>query len=196
MRRGLILVVVAALVLAFGTANAQMYGSLRYAGTFNLKEFAFGMQAGAVGVEGSLGYSNYKITDLEDLLGDVEPSVTIMTFGAAAFFQIAGNEEYAFDVGGRVQYISMSAEVGDLGDLEFRSDDGIKASISGFAFGPVLRGRWFIVEDRLAIGPEIYGKYETLKTSAEMFGEETEDDEMPDLGIMELEYSLRMEFYF
>ena len=204
MRRGLILVVVAALVLAFGTANAQMYGSLRYAGTLNLKEFAFGMQAGVIGAEVSVGYSKTTLTELEGVLGlvdllefrdegDFEPSLTIMSLGAAGFFQIAGNQNYAFDVGGRVQYVSMSI---DLGDLGLRSDDTLKASLSGMAYGPVLRGRWYLVEDSIAIGPEIYAKFSNLGTSLEAFGEETEDEDMPDIGTMALEYSLRMDFYF
>jgi hypothetical protein len=197
MRRGLTLAVVAALVLAFGTANAQMYGSLRYAGTFSLKEFAFGMQAGAVGAEASVGYSKYTMTELEGMLGaDIEPSLTIMSLGAAGFFQIAGNERYAFDVGGRVQYISMSVDMGELGDIALRSEDTIKASISGMAYGPVLRGRWFLVEDAIAIGPEVYVKFSNLGTSLEAFGEESEDEDMPNIGTMELEYSLRMDFYF
>lgn len=200
MRRGLVLVVVAALVLAFGTANAQMYGSLRYAGTFNLKEFAFGMQAGAVGVEASVGYSKYTLTELEGALGLLElredswePSLTIMSLGAAGFFQIAGDANYAFDVGARIQYISMTV---DLGEMALRGDDTIEASLSGFAYGPVLRGRWFLVQDKLAIGPEIYGKISSLGTSVTVFGEETEDEDMPNINTMELEYSLRMDFYF
>ena len=95
-----------------------------------------------------------------------------------------------------MQYISMSLDTGDLGDIEIRSDESVKASVSGLAFGPVLRGRWYLVEDRLAIGPEIYAKYENLGTSLEAFGEETEDEDMPNVVTMELEYSLRMDFYF
>ena len=204
MRRGLTLVIVAALVLAFGTANAQMYGSLRYAGTLNLKEFAFGMQAGVIGAEVSLGYSKTTLTELEgalgllDLLefrdeGDLEPSLTIMSLGAAGFFQIAGSENYAFDVGGRFQYTSMTI---DLGEVALRSDDTIEASLSGIAYGPVLRGRWFLVDDSIAIGPEVYAKISNLKSSISILGEETEDEDMPDIGTVALEYSLRMDFYF
>lgn len=69
-----------AVVLAASTASAEMYGSLRYAGYFNLKEFAFGTQSEKFGAEVAVGYSKITLTDLENLgMEDMpEPDATLM----------------------------------------------------------------------------------------------------------------------
>ncbi len=195
MRRGLMVALVAAMLLTACTAQADFYGSLRYAGTFNLKEFAFGMQSDAFGAEVALGYSKLTITDLENLdedLEGLEPTASLMSLGGAAFFQIAGDERYGFDVGARAQYMTMSVEA-DFSDVDKADDETIKATLSCFAVGPVLRGRWFLVEDSIALGPEIYFKYAMWSSDFEAFGESGDG---PGATVMELEYSLRMDFYF
>jgi hypothetical protein len=194
MRRGLMVGLVVAVMLVACTAQAGYYGGLRFAGPLNLKEFAFGMQSESFGAEVSVGYTSVTITDLENLdIEGIEPTGSLMSLGGAVFFQIAGNEMYGFDVGGRAQYMTLSGEV-DLGDLVVKADENvIKASLTGLSFGPVLRGRWYLVEDSICIGPEIYFVYSNYSTELELGNESTDG---PGATIMGLEYSLRMDFYF
>jgi hypothetical protein len=195
MRRGLMVTLVVAVMLVACTAQAGFYGGLRFAGPLNLKEFAFGTQSEAFGAEVAIGYASGKITDLgniADELDPVEPSLSLMSFGGAVFFQIAGNEMYGFDAGARAQYMMLTGEI-DLGDIEIKADDTLKASLTGLSFGPVLRGRWYLVEDSICIGPEIYFKYSTWSTELEAMGDSADG---PGASGMELEYSLRMDFYF
>ena len=190
------------IVLATSTASAGMYGSLRYAGTFNFKEFAFGTQSEKLGAEVAVGYTRATITDLDlvmDLIGDIEtlddtvpePDITIMSLGAAVFFTMADNSQYSFDLGARAQYMSMSLSM-DVPEEEERSDT-VEASLSGISFGPVLRGRWYLADGALAIGPEIYPKYTMYSTEVSV-GSESQDG--PGLNVIDLEYSMRLEFYF
>ena len=186
------------IVLAASTASADMYGSLRYAGMFNLKEFAFGTQSDKLGMEVAVGYTKASLGDL-DILGDIElmdedtpePDVTILSLGAAVFFTMADNSQYSFDLGARGQYLKIGL-ASEIPDMEVRADE-MEISLSGISFGPVLRGRWYLADGALAIGPEIYPKYTMYSTEASM-GSESQDG--PSLNVIDLEYSLRMEFYF
>jgi hypothetical protein len=180
------------IVLAASTASADMYGSLRYAGTFNFNEFAFGTQSERFGAEIALGYTKATLTDL-DALGDIgltgEPDLTIMSVGAAVFFTMADNSQYSVDIGGRVQYASYSIS---MEMPEVRADDA-SASLTGMSFGPVLRGRWYLADGAMAIGPEIYPKYTAYSTNVEAAGDSADG---PGLNVIDLEYSMRLEFYF
>ena len=200
------IVLVAVLMLVSSVASAEFYTSLRYAGTFNLKELAVGTQMDKLGVEVAVGYSKTTLNDLDlGFLGDlgtlsdetIDPDITIMTLGAAVFFQIAGDENYGFDLGGRAQYSSFSFNT-TIPDIEARGDDDMSIGVSGMAFGPVLRGRWFMADGSWAIGPEIYAKYSTMSPTAEIAGEDVTDELFGDVGTttLSLEYSLRMDFYF
>ncbi len=185
------------IVLAASTASADMYGSLRYAGMFNLKEFAFGTQSEKFGAEVAVGYSKITLTDLENLgmdeLEDMpEPDATLMTLGAAVFFTMTENSQYAFDLGARAQYVSMSLSM-ELPEIELSSEDEMSISASALTFGPVLRGRWFLADGAMAIGPEIYPRFQMWSTEGEM-GSDSSDG--PGASVIDLEYSLRMEFYF
>ncbi len=191
------------IVLAASTASADMYGSLRYAGMFNLKEFAFGSQSEKLGFEVAVGYTKASLGDL-DILGDIlddievmsddmpEPDLTIMSLGAAVFFTMADNSQYSFDLGARAQYLSIALAT-ELPDEVLRSDDEMEISLTGLSFGPVLRGRWYLADGAIAIGPEIYPKYTMYSTEASQ-GSDSSDG--PSLNVIDLEYSLRMEFYF
>ncbi|MFH1501698.1 MAG: hypothetical protein ABIG03_01495 [Candidatus Eisenbacteria bacterium] len=195
MRRGLMVGLVVAVMLVACTAQAGFYGGLRFAGPLNLKEFAFGTQSEAFGAEVAIGYTSVTITDLgsiDEALDVIEPTGSMMSIGAAAFFQIAGNEMYGFDVGGRAQYLTLSGEVTIPDDI-VREDMTLKASLTGLSFGPVLRGRWYLVEDSICIGPEIYFVYSSYSTEIEGGGETIDG---PGATVMGLEYSLRMDFYF
>jgi len=197
MRRGLIVYAAAALVLfAAGSASAGAYGSLRYAGTFNLKEFALGVQAGSFGGEVAVGYSKTTIEDLAlfEALGilqdgSINPEVSVMSVGGAMFLQVLGNEDYGFDVGARGQYYSFSVET----EFPEVRDETVKTTFSGWAAGPVLRGRWYLVEDSFSLGPEIYLKYSSFSSDVEAYGE---SEEGPSTTTLELEYSMRADFYF
>ena len=128
----------------------------------------------------------------------VDPDITIMTLGAAVFFEIAGDKNYGLDLGGRFQYNSFSFNT-TIPDIEAaRGDDDMSIGVSGTAFGPVLRGRWFMADGSWAIGPEIYAKYSTMSPSAEVAGDDVTDDIFGDASTttLSLEYSLRMDFYF
>ena len=196
------------MMLAASVASAGFYTSLRYAGTFNLKELAVGMQADKLGAEVAVGYSKTTLHDLDlgflDYIGffsddTVDPDISIMTLGAAVFFEIAGNEDYGFDVGGRFQYSSFGFHMASPEDIEVMSDDNdISVGVSGVAFGPVLSGRWYMADGSWAIGPEIYAKYNMMSSFAEVDGEDISEDLFGDLGTttLSLEYSLRMDFYF
>ncbi len=205
MKRSMIALVVV-MVLVSSVASAELYTSLRYAGTFNLKELAVGTQSDKLGLEIAVGYSKITLNDLDlgflDGIGTltdetIDPDITIMTLGAAVFFQISGDENYGFDLGGRAQYSSFSFNT-TIPDIEVRGDDDMSIGVSGLAFGPVLRGRWFMADGSWAIGPEIYAKYETLSPTAEIAGEDVTDEMFGDVGVttLSLEYSLRMDFYF
>jgi len=194
MRRGLMVALVAGMMLVACAAQAEMYGSLRFAGPMNMKEFAIGMQSGSLGGEISVGYAKGSITDLDNIdeeLDGVEPELSIMSFGGTLFMQIAGDDRYGFDVGVRYQYLSFGGKI-TIPDMETR-DEELEAKLSGWSAGPLLRGRWMLVEDSIAIGPEIYFKYSSYSTELEAMGDSVDG---PGATGMELEYSLRMDFYF
>ncbi len=195
MRRGLMVALVVGVMLVACTAQATTYGSLRFAGPFNMKEFAIGMQSGTLGGEVAIGYTKASLTDLDNLsesLESVEPELSIMSLGGTLFMQIMGTSDYAFDVGVRYQYMSIGGKI-TIPDMSARADDELKATLSGWAAGPLLRGRWYLVDDSIAIGPEIYFKYSSYGTTLEGGGESVDG---PGATMMELEYSLRMDFYF
>lgn len=194
MRRGLMVALVVGVMLVACAAQATTYASLRFAGPLNMKEFAIGMQSGTLGGEVALGYAKGSLTDLDNLSEDldgVEPELSIMSLGGTLFMQIMGTSDYGFDVGVRYQYMSFGGKI-TIPDMMTR-DEELKATLSGWAAGPLLRGRWYLVDDSIAIGPEIYFKYSSYSTELEAMGESLDG---PGATGMELEYSLRMDFYF
>ncbi|MBD3348121.1 MAG: hypothetical protein GF400_02860 [Candidatus Eisenbacteria bacterium] len=199
MRRGLMVagLVVIALAVTTACAQAQMYGSLRFAGPMNMKEFAVGMQSGSLGGEIAVGYWSGSITDLDNIdesLESVEPELSIMSFGGTVFMQIMSDDNYGFDLGVRYQYLSFDANVTvPVEEPLTRDDEELSAKLSGWSAGPLLRGRWYLVEDSIAIGPEIYFKYSSYSTELEAMGDTVDG---PGATGMELEYSLRMDFHF
>ncbi len=184
-------------VVAASTASADMYGSLRLANVLNMKEFALGTQSESLGLEVAVGYTKATLTDLENIGMDEfedlsDPGITLMSLGAAVFFTMTENSQYAFDIGARAQYLSMSIDA-ELPEIELSSDDEMSLTASALTFGPVLRGRWYLADGAMAIGPEIYPRFQMWSTEAEMGGDSSDG---PGMNIIDLEYSLRMEFYF
>ncbi len=132
------------------------------------------------------------------ILLDTGGNLRIMSLAAAVFFEIAGDEKYGFDVGGRFQYSSFRFNM-TFPEMEVMSDDEeVSIGVSGIAFGPVLRGRWYMADGSWVIGPEIYAKYSTMTPFAEIDGEDVSEDLFGDASTttLSLEYSLRMDFYF
>jgi len=190
-----VLIALLVVLVAASTASADMYGSLRFANYFNLKEFAFGTQSEKFGAEVAVGYSKITLTDLDNLdMGEdmPEPDATLMTLGAAVFFTMTENSQYAFDLGARAQYVNMSLSM-EIPEIELANDDEMSLTASALTFGPVLRGRWYLADGAMAIGPEIYPRFQMWSTEGEMGGDSSDG---PGMNIIDLEYSLRMEFYF
>ncbi len=208
MRRGLVLVTVAAVLLVAGSASAGLYASYRmtgfgnYAnlgdwsylwdtGVFNGASVAIGFGEEIQG-EVSLGYHSESVTEdaEEETRADYEYNPSMMTFGVAGFYPIMQKESMRMDVGLRFEYISLSAETvgGYYGDYTDK--------LSGFCVGPVARHQWWLT-DSVAFGPEIYIKYASFTTETEYEdGGSRESVDGPDISGLAIDYSLRLDFMF
>lgn len=221
MRRFVILAMLAAVLLGAGTASAGIYASMRLAGTGNYftwdgptgrdyvydflwdsgfecyKEVAVGFGDKIQG-EVSLGYDNLKY-DMEwdeTRSNDTETDTyTTMRLGAAGFYPLAEGKSWRMDAGLRFQYQSANTEI------EWTSGDVTTTDtyrMSGWSVGPVLRHRWMIADGAMSIGPEIYPKYTSFSTESEHASDAraSTTEAGPDITALDIEYSLRMDFYF
>lgn len=219
MRRSLGLALVAALLLGAGTASAGVYASLRLTGTgnYNLDSYTVSRQGGpslwdsglecykevAVGFgdkiqgEVSFGFSNLKYEEAIEEESTREDSrawtENWWTLGAAGYYPIADGKSWTMDAGLRFQYHNASVEYSEpVGDTESSSKFGVK----GWSVGPVLRHRWLLAGGAIAIGPEIYPKYTSMKSEWEYSNRDTSTEDGPDISAMDIEYSFRMDFFF
>lgn len=210
MRRIVAFVVVAVMMLVASTASAQwymgfglagttmdnvfMYGYYRdmipenYNGVFDDATLSLGYSMDAFDLEFGLGYSTQgyeyewgttRYTANEDY--------TRYTFGLAGLYHLVGNENYGLDAGLRFELTSEK--------YEYDNGDGYtdEETFSGWAIGPVFRGRVFFADGHMAFGPEVYFKYSTRTYEDKETGDDTEETDFTSMG---LDYALRLDFLF
>jgi hypothetical protein len=209
MRRIVAFGVVAVMMLVASTASAQWYMGLGLAGTtmddvfmygyrdmvpegyngvFDDASMAIGYSMDAFDLEFELGYSTQGYEEEWDYTRFTETmDYTRYTFGMAGLYHLVGNEKYGIDAGAKFQLVSEKAEY-DNGDGYTWEDD-----YSGWAIGPVLRGRVFFADGHMAIGPEIYFKYSTKTLEESETGDDTDEVDFTKMG---LEYGIRLDFLF
>jgi hypothetical protein len=128
---------------------------------------------------------------------EAEESSSTWWVGAAGFYKVLETQNAKVDVGLRFQYLSAHSGVtlSEGGyDVEMNFD------ASGFAIGPVVRHTWMIFDDTVGIGPEVSLRYTTATSEIEMVYPDmaraslTEDG--PEYTAWDIDYSLRMDFFF
>lgn len=209
MRRIVAFGVVAVMMLVASTASAQWYMGLGLAGTtmedvfmygyrdmvpegyngvFDDASMAIGYSLEAFDLEFELGYGTQGYEEEWDYTRFTrEADYTRYTFGLAGLYHLIGNENFGIDAGAKFQLTSEKYEY-DNGD-----DYCYEETYSGWAIGPVFRGRVFFADGHMAIGPEIFFKYST-KTFE--YAEDDEDAEESDFTKMGLDYGIRLDFLF
>jgi hypothetical protein len=97
----------------------------------------------------------------------------------------------------------LRGSVMEGGALEFVNDSGLymaKEVATGFAVGPVVRHTWMILDDKIGIGPEVSLRYTTATSEIEMvypdMGRTTITEDGPEYTAWDIDYSLRMDFFF
>jgi hypothetical protein len=121
-----------------------------------------------------------------------EEKVHWHTFGLTGLYKLVDPDPIELDVGLRFQLHSATWDIKQVVD-ELESTDEEEAT--GWSFGPLARARWYFADGAVGLGPEMYLKYTSLtyKWSVDDEEEPREDD---DLSSWDIEYSLRLEFFF
>jgi len=230
MRRGFALCLVLAIMVAAGTASADVYASLRVVGNGNFflagsllddsalaimhdsgvymaKEVALGFGNTFQG-EIAFGFDSLKATqqdvpvDMGEMdidVDDFEETSGSWWIGVAGFYKVLATQNAKVDVGLRFQYIGAHSS-SSLIDEEYDLDEEIKFTAKGWAVGPVVRHTWMIFDDKIGIGPEVSLRYTTATTEIEMTSSggnrATVSEDGPEYTAWDVDYSLRMDFFF
>ncbi len=211
MHRGLVLCLVALLMVSAGVASAETYVSLRFAGNgsylhssgplydaglFTYRELAVGFGDEIQG-EVSLGWNALTQTWDESDSGafrdnDEEETWSALVFGVAGFYPIMDGSSYRVDVGARFQFVSGS----ETWTWE-PTDQENTESLSGWTFGPLVRGAWQLGDLPVTFGPEACLKYSSLTYLDERTqnGDVYFEDEY-DISGFNIDYSFRLDFHF
>jgi hypothetical protein len=220
MRRGLIICLVAAIMLAAGSASAGMYASLRMTGggnyyltnpfyyyygrqycctisedkgLFDNKELAIGF---GDKVQGEISFGFNSKTEAWAWESDRENTddykFSSWNVGIAGFYPVAEGDMWRVDAGLRFKYMAMKAE----NEWAYDRDGTDTYTMNGFSVGPVVRHTWFLADGAIGIGPEVGIKYSSFKTENEWDYSRTESEDGPDITGIDFEYSLRLDFFF
>jgi hypothetical protein len=214
MRRVLI---VALVLLMASAASAQWYLGVKFAGTMDNNtlfdawyyydrdllggdndgvidntQVIFGYGMDSIDLELSLGY-NKQTLKYEDPDSDYtdEMNLTAYILGLTGFYHMMGNDTMAVDGGLRFQ---LETDTWDY-DASDRDHYTWEDKLSGWALGPVLRGRIFFADGAMALGPEIFFKYSSKKYTEDEDYNSRVDYEMDVTG-MGIDYGLRLDFLF
>ena len=211
MRRVAVIVLI---LLAASTASAQWYMGLKLAGTadqgvlfdewycgyrgllsgdndgvIDNTQMVFGYALDAMDVELSLGYWKDNLSYDSEARYTEDTSYSQYVLGLTGLYHLTGSDNIAIDGGLRFQLESEKWD-GESGETRYSWED----KLSGWAVGPVLRGRWFFADGALALGPEVFFKYSSKKYT-EDYSSDRSDYEMDVTG-MGFEYALRLDFLF
>lgn len=209
------ILIIALVLLMASAASAQWYLGVKLAGTaddevlfegwywdrdmlsgdndgiIDNSQIILGYGLDAMDVELSLGYSKetLKYDDPSGGRYDEEMNYSKYVLGLTGFYHLTGNETVALDAGLRFQ---LEGETWDYEESmsRYKWED----KLSGWAAGPVFRGRWYLGDGGLALGPEVFFKY-TSKTYEEDYDSSRADYEL-DVSGMGFEYALRLDFMF
>jgi hypothetical protein len=226
MRRGLVLCLVLAIMVAAGTASAEVYASLRLVGNGNFflrgslledgtlsivndsgvytaKEVAIGFGDTFQG-EVSFGFDSLTATEedvwIDDLYEEVdefEESSGSWWVGAAGFYEVLATRNATVDVGLRFQYLGASTKVTITDE---GSEGELKFEAKGWSVGPVLRHTWMLFDDKIGVGPEVSLRYTSatseLTTSSSDRPRASVTEDGPEYKAWDIDYSLRMDFFF
>ncbi len=219
MRRSMVLCLVAIVLLVASSASAQWYAGLRLAGSsavpeiecyrngssydhglFDYTEMIFGYDMEKFDVEVSFGYDRATESyEPPDGGGErqypYEASVSRYTFGMTGFYNVVAPNSFSFDAGLRFQLDSWDYEYdeNDLGRTDYTKTE----KISGWAAGPVFRGRLWFADDCLALGPEVYVKYSSQTLTEELdYGRGSREEHETDMTAFNVEYAVRLDFLF
>jgi hypothetical protein len=220
MRRSLVLVVAALILLVASTASAQWYVGMRMAGyytevdisgdgyrhdidldadgLFDFREAVVGYGMDAFDLELSFGYNTYSEEHTEEESGrqyDYDNSLSMYTFGITGLYHVFPADPVGLDAGLRAQLMAMNYE--GITSSGNRFEETYTDDFSGWAFGPVIRARYFFADGALAIGPELYLKYSSM-TCEENWDYESRDepDFTADSTTFGTEFSVRMDWFF
>jgi hypothetical protein len=211
MHRGLVLCLVALLMASAGVASAETYIGLRFAGNGNFdyldgpvydsgwytyREFVVGYGDKFQG-EVSIGWSSVGLTwadhggSYRDD-GDEQESWSAIQFGLAGFYPVMEGSSYRVDAGARFQYHSGS-NTWEWAPTEQEDTE----ELSGWSFGPLVRGSWWLGDLPVTLGPEVYLKYTSLKYTYDrsQSGESFYDEEY-DVSGFNVDYGFRLDFHF
>ena len=217
MRRIVVLGLVAVMLMVASSASAQWYMGLKLAGTAGQEalfnewywsyyyrdimsndndgfidntQMIFGYSMDTFDVELNLGYGNEKLSYDSEEQGRYteEISYTKYVMGLSGLYHLMGNDTMGLDAGVRFQ-LESEAWKWDESDSRVEWED----KLSGWAVGPVLRGRWYLADGAMALGPEVFFRYSSKKYTEDY--PDRADYELDVTG-MGLEYALRLDFMF
>jgi hypothetical protein len=224
MRRGLVICLVAAIMLAAGSASAGMYASLRMTGSGNhymedpyLIYYPYGgrqdvvmvsrdagLFAGkelAVGfgdkIQGEISFGFDTVTESWEFDDEERGSTNDFTF-TMWNVGVAGFypifEGDAWRVDAGLRYKYMSGKYEEAWDSDREDTDTY--TMTGWSLAPVVRHLWFLADGAIGIGPEVAIKYSSFKTENEWDISRDDSVDGPEISAIDLEYSLRLDFFF
>lgn len=228
MRRGLVLCVVLAIMVAAGTASAGLYASLRVVGNGNFFLRGSVMEEGALELVNDSGVYTAKevavgfgdtfqgevafgfdtltatqkdvdvwIDDAYVEVDEAEEKAGSWWVGAAGFYRVFETQNASVDLGLRFQYLGANV-TGTLTDEG--SEIEMKFDATGWAVGPVVRHTWMLADGKIGIGPEVSLRYTSatseISTKYPDGGRTTVTEDGPEYKAWDMDYSLRMDFFF
>jgi hypothetical protein len=197
-----------------GNGNWFLRGSLAEGGALELvndsgvytaKEVAVGFGDKVQG-EVAFGFDSITATqeDVEVWIDDTyvevdetEEKASSWWVGAAGFYKILETQNASVDLGVRFQYLGASVS----GTL---TDDGsemeMKFEATGWAVGPVVRHTWMLADGTIGIGPEVSLRYTSatseFTTTYPDGARASVTEDGPEYKAWDIDYSLRMDFFF
>ena len=180
--------IVVAVLLMASTASAGWYMGLGIAGTYGVEydfcdycydrdtiepgdadgvvdnaTMTFGYELEAMDIELMLGYGSSTVTYTYDedegpYRAGWDEKYSRYMVGLGAFYHLIGTDDYNVDAGLRFALTSNKYEEEEVEDRA----DSDEATLSGWAVGPVLRGRVFLADGKFAIGPEVFINYSSM----------------------------------
>lgn len=174
-------------------------------GLFDYRQIFVGLDKDPWNFELGLGWSGFTYSQNEDLEGgeyraDVEytEGVSWYDFNLAGLYKVMEPDPIELNVGLRFQLHNAKWDW----DTKYMGEEAVPTGsekISGWSMGPLVRARWYFGDGALALGPEVYAKYTSLSYEYEYlpYGARVEHEtQEADLSGFNLEYSLRLEFFF
>jgi hypothetical protein len=186
------------------TAEPAWYMSHTEYGIFDYRQIFMGLDKDPWNFELGVGWSSFNWSESDDYgydRADYEytEGVTWYDFNFAGIYKIMEPDPIELNVGLRFQLHNAKWDW----NTDYMGDETYPTGyekISGWSMGPLMRARWYFADGALALGPEVYAKYTSLSYEYDYLptGRTAVEHEKyeADMTGFNMEYSLRLEFFF